>query len=95
MQQESTRKSDYIPLYIHESLNVKKCTADDIPEQSSMTSIVNALIEMLNGKDVKLPKYLVVVIDKDMVSEIAKRNPNLHTEDAKKVVTSVTGWIVR
>ena len=51
--------------------NVCMCyTKDTVNNKLAITRIQNAIIEALNKKDTLLPKYLFMVIDKDLISDL-------------------------
>ena len=54
-----------------------------------MSRVINALIEELNKKDTRLPKYLVVVLDKDIIYEV-----DSDMDQAHNILGHITFWLV-
>ena len=56
----------------------------------AMSRIINALIESVNEKDAILPKYILVVIDKDIINDL----PDVDGSNIHKVLSTITTWVV-
>ena len=93
LQQESGKNSNYTPLYIEEYYNVREVHCDDPMNLLAISRIVNALVEIINRKDAKLPKYLLVITDKDLVNDIIDKNPSL--TGVQRATAMLTDWFVR
>ena len=62
--------TEHVPPCMTDFFNVHMCyTKDTVNNKLTITRIQNALIEALN-KDTLLPKYLFMVIDKDLISDL-------------------------
>ena len=73
MRQSSSKKKgeeSAIPPYIEEYFNVKPCFSMAASNDLAITRVINALIDMVNGKTATLPKYLVVILDHDLLDII-------------------------
>ena len=73
MRQSASRKKgekSIIPPYIEEYFNVKPCFSMVASDDLAITRVINALMEMVNGKTATLLKYLVVVLDHDLLLDI-------------------------
>ena len=56
-----------VPPYIEEFFNVRFCCNPSIPSNFTTMRTINSLINAVNAKDAKQPKYLVVIIDFDII----------------------------
>ena len=56
-----------------------------------MTRILNALTDAINDKKVRLPKYLVVIMDKDVLGDI----PDIFDDDVMTTTQEITSYMVR
>ena len=89
--QDSGKKDAVIvPPYIHEFFNVKVLYNVKSSMKPIVARIINSLLEEINKKDTTLPKYLVVMVDKDLLQDI-----NLSWEDIAKSILRITAWFVR
>ena len=91
MVQEAEKNSDVIPPFIHEFFNVKIIERNAAEEPLAMSRILNALTNAVNVKNARLPKYLVVILDKDVIDDIQQP----FRQDAVKIVKNITDWMVR
>ena len=92
--QTTTKKKgeqEIIPPYIHEFFNVKPCYYTGASSDMALMWVINALIKSVNGKDATLPKYLVVILDHNILQDL------LHFNEEVNVTTiqMVTKWLVR
>ena len=90
MLEEAKRDKKKLPPYIQDYFNVKffadvKASALD----KSITRILNSLTEAVNERN-RLPKFLLVIIDKDMLSIL-----DLFAFDANKAILETTSWLVK
>ena len=90
LMQTSSRKSKNsdISLYIQEFFDVKTLFKGVASSKNALARIINALIEALNTKDVRLLRYLVVVLDKDIINEIYNFD-----DDSQKIISNITFWL--
>ena len=63
------KKSDIPQLYIRDCYNVKQFCHQNIPQRPAIGRMVNATIEAIN-QEKKLPKYLIVIPDGDVIRDI-------------------------
>ena len=89
---EKSKKGDSTPLFIDEFFNIEILYGTADLDTSAMDRVVNALIGHMNSKGAMLPKYLVVIIDKDMLHDV---DQNLSYEDATIFVNETVRWVVR
>ena len=81
--------------YLEEFFNIEALFKNQASERTSITRVVNALIEALNKKDSRLPKYLIVILDKDILTDIDDL-PDLKDEDEFiHAMKYVTDYVVR
>ena len=88
--QAQRNKQDAVAPYIHDYYNIKSfhnLLSGGV--KLVIARIVNSLKDAINKKDVHLPKYLVVIPDKDPVSDVDV----FHT-DAVRVLKDITLWMV-
>ena len=74
-------------LYIQEFYNISNF-ANPIPQECKIANIINGLITAVNEKH-KLPRFLLVIIDKDILEDINVFNP-----DAIQAIRAAVDWVV-
>ena len=89
---EKNRKSSSQPFFLQQYFNVKMVENASGCEETAMARIINALILELNKKDAKLPWYLIVVMDKDILLEVGK---NQSFSEAQIITAEIVQWMVR
>ena len=62
----------------------------ELPTQSAMSRTLNALIDAVNHKDAKLPKYAVVMMDSDILHDL-----DMHDEDTAKMIPDLVDWFMQ
>ena len=77
------------PPFCYEYYNVAAWYQTSISTVPAITRIYNSLIEALN-EQIHLPKYVVIVIDKDIVVPQLKKNI-----EATEIITDQIYWLVR
>ena len=80
-----------VPLFMEEFFNVKVFCKSTTQSTSSIARIANSLTEVVNGKNARLPKHLIVIIEKDVIGDIN----DVLAFDAHKALNSLTNWVVR
>ena len=88
---EKDNKSSTTSPFMRNYFNVKKFTKID-DSALAITHVINALIEAINMKDARIPKMLVVVLDKDILNDI---DQGLSFMQATTVMTNLVCWVVR
>ena len=63
-------KQKIIKPYIIDYYNTQGLFKNPGADKFASTRMVNALIEAMNKKDARLPKYLIVIIDKDILADL-------------------------
>ena len=70
--------------------NIKTYFNSDVNVQYAMAQIVNSLMEAVNQKNVTLPKYLIMVIDYDILFDVV----NCDINDKVKMLPDLINWLV-
>ena len=88
---QTTRDKKSVSPYLSEYYNIK------LPEKAGDSSVplvmaqaVNALMDAINEKHARLPKYLIVVLDKDPPNDL-----HLSDLDALRMVPMLVNWFTR
>ena len=76
------------PPFIQEFFNVKSCMHESASTPSSVARMINALMEAINAKNARSPKYLVIMPDKDLLADLGRSSS---TQDIK----ILTPWFVQ
>ena len=84
------KDDEVIPLYMNEYFNVKIFVQSKTSAEFASTRIINALIQVTNGKNARLPKYLIVMPDKNILEDFSDPE-NLKT----KTLQMSVDWFVR
>ena len=58
---------------------------------SSLAQMVNALIDVVNEKNARLPKHLIVIADQNIIKDV----PDVLHLDAHRGISALTNWLVR
>ena len=85
--------ADKLLLFISDFFNVKifhKSSSAPL----ALTRVINSLITVVNGKSVRLPKYLVVILDKDLFQDIELSDLN-EVKSTRNLLLSLVEWISR
>ena len=82
---------DVVPYFMEEFFNVEFFYRNSCSNKLAGACIINALTDAVNTKNTCLPKYLVVVIDKDLIGDIDEED----REDAERIIPILTNWLVR
>ena len=64
--------------------------SDDLQNPHAFSRAINALIEAVNEKDARLPKYLVVIMDSDIIEDM----DDIHDVNTPLILRHVTDWFV-
>ena len=84
--------TEHVPPCMTDFFNVRMCyTKDTVNNKLTITRIQNALIEALKKKDTLLPKYLFMVIDKDLISDL----PITRHDYMANMTQYLVSWLVR
>ena len=92
LQQISVKDKSTPSLYLQDYFNIKvfnKFNKSDAKHAIGRT--LNALIEAVNGKNASLPKYLLVLMDKDVIEDV----DDIFDFEASKIVATLTQWLVK
>ena len=94
MQEASKNKPETVPPYMVEFFNVKPCfeVTTQIPAQMMMTRILNNLTEAVNADKALLPRYLIVVLDKDLLGDMDY--DSLDSDLVSKMIPDLVRWLV-
>ena len=77
------------PPYLYEFYNVSGHFQMRLSAVKGVTRLYNALIEALNAQKFRLPKYIVMVPDKDLIEQI-----NFYSFGASSVISATLQWLV-
>ena len=87
---QAQRDKEEVPLYIQDTFNVYPYYGSaSSGVKHSITRIVNSLIEAIKEHR-RLPKYLVVIIDLDMLRDV-----NVFDQSAAQIINELVRWLVR
>ena len=84
-------KMDKPPLYMEEFFNVKPLFKSHFTTKLVSSRILNELIKAINVKDSRLPKYLLVILDGDLIKDI----PDTCHPNSGSILRMVTTWLVK
>ena len=62
------KKSNMVPPYMNEYFNIKPFFKGSFSDSLAITCVNTALLEAVNEKNVQLPKFLVVLLDKSLLN---------------------------
>ena len=99
MKHRSEKDKKFVPPYMLDFFNAiefypRSRTEKDVqPASTAMARIINSLIRAVNSKNARLPKYLVVFLDMDILMDIHFDEVNFFT--AKQMVPELTRYVVR
>ena len=80
-----------VPPYLAENYNVKlQEKTDDTHANSALARTINALMDCVNERNAHLPKYLLVIIDWDIVNDL-----DLTDLDSLKMIPILVNWFTR
>ena len=91
-QQDAEKDSREPPLFILEFFNIKAYFDSLGIEGLALSRVVNSLIKGVNEKHAKLPKYLVVLLDKDILYDI---DQGQSMQSTQIIMGEITRWLVR
>ena len=77
--------------FIQDFFNVKEFTRATSAGTSLLSWVINSLIDAINEKEATVPKYLVVVLDRDLLMEVNHMEDN----NAIPIIQQLTSWLVR
>ena len=90
LQAEKGKSEDVITPYIQDYYNVREFYKTPFAGvKFASTRVVNNLTDAINQKK-RLPKYLIVILDKDLILDI-----NLDDNDAEMLLQEEVRWTVR
>ena len=84
------KKSPMMPPIMIEFFNVKMWHKESCSENLAISRVINNLIEAVNEKKARLPKYLIVILDQDLCADV-QGSEKVHQEMLQKITT----WLVR
>ena len=83
------RKDIAMP-YLLEYFNLKFLfKTEDLQNELAVLHTINALLDQLNSKDARLPKYLIVIMDHNLIEDL-----DVSDEDIHKIIPQVVNWFV-
>ena len=78
-------------MFMEEFFNVKLLFKSHFTTELVSSRILNELIKAINVKDSRLPKYLLVILDGDLIKDITDtRHP-----DSSSILRMITTWLVK
>ena len=87
------KDKELIPPFMHEYYNIRSFENKlSSGVKYANTRIVNSLIDVINNKELRLPKYLYVICDKDILNDTTRFEKD---EDAIEVMRDTVSWMVR
>ena len=87
---QAQRDKEEVPPYIQDTFNVYPYyDSASSGVKHSITRIVNSLIEAIKERR-RLPKYLVVIIDLDMLRDV-----DVFDQSAAQIINELVRWLVR
>ena len=78
-------------MFMEEFFNVKPLFKSHFITELVSSRILNELIEVINVKDSRLPKYLLVILDGDLIKDI----PDTHHPNSSSILRMITTWLVK
>ena len=90
-QQAKKDKINYVTPYLLQFFNIKLIQkSDDVTNNLALSCTLNALIEAVNAGNMRLPKYIIVAMDRDILDDIDVGDP-----DAERMLPILVTWFVR
>ena len=84
------QEKEEVPLFLNEFFNIKTYNKTAGNVQFAVGHIINAITSVVNEKGATLPKYLVVILDHDIIRDI----DDVFTTDAPHAIATLTDWTV-
>ena len=78
-------------LYLEDYFNVHALYKNQMSSNFAVTRILNAWTEEINIKETRLSRYLLVILDGDIIPDVQ----DLTCPDVTKMLTIITNWLVR
>ena len=85
------KKSDMVPPYMNEYFNVKPFFKGSFSDSLAITRVNTALLEAVNEKNAQLPKFLVVLLDNDLLMDLEM---GISDADAQITLQKIVMWLV-
>ena len=85
------QEKEEVPLFLNEFFNIKTYNKTAGDAQFAVGRIINAITSVVNDKGATLPKYLVVILDHDIIRDI----DDVFTTEAPHAIATLTDWTVR
>ena len=77
--------------YLLEYFNLKFLfKTEDLQNELAVLHSINALLDQLNSKDARLLKYLIVIMDRNLIEDL-----DVSDEDIHKIIPQEVNWFVR
>ena len=92
MVEDAEKNKKITLLFIQEFFNIKTITNPHGIEEFATGRTINALIDKINDAKYKLPKYLVVMMDKDIIEDI---DQSVTYDQAQSICGEMTRWLLR
>ena len=92
IKQKARKNKKFILPYILDFFNVSALFTRSAGVNLAMARIVNSLIEAVNAKGALLPKYIIVVLDKDILHDLNFDEVDFETN--KQMVPDLVRWLV-
>ena len=91
LQQLAVRdRKDIAMPYLLEYFNLKFLfKTEDLQNELAVSHTINALLDQLNSKDARLLKYLIVIMDHNLIEDL-----DVSDEDIHKIIPQVVNWFV-
>ena len=93
IKQKAEKDKKFIPPYILDFFNVSALFSRSAATELAMARTVNSLIEAINEKDALLLKYVIVILDKDILQELNFDEVDFETN--KQMIPDLVLWLVR
>ena len=84
-------KDKNVQSYLLNYFNIKALYNTSSSVGMCSACIINSLIEEINKTDVRLPRYLVVVIDRDLTNDLN----DLSSTESARILQHLTDWLVK
>ena len=91
IEQEAMKSTEVQKPFILNYYNVHDVHRENASEGLMSTRILNALMEALNVRNCRLPKYLIVILDKDIICDVK----DLRAPEAPMVLSHLMAWVTK
>ena len=86
------RNKKQAPTYLDEYFNTKVFYQASSEGELVMARVLNALTSAINQKDARLPKYLILLLDRDLINHV---NVQDNFEEAANILYIIVPWFVK